>query len=142
MKKILITSTKFSGEISAIYADDLLLVSIDFSMAQLNAEQIDWMKGRIPSKLFAEFSDCFKGVPITALMEGYEVTFDMFWHAYGEKINRLRCEKRWDKLSKTDKAKAYAGVAVYLRHLAKNTWQSKANPDTYLMNKYWNNEWK
>lgn len=143
MKKILITSANFSGEIQVVYGEDLLLMTIDFSYADCSPEQISWTKLRVPAVLDAQFQDAFAGAKsINIVMEGYEVTFEMFWQAYGEKINKIRCEKRWEKLSKADRQKAFAGVAKYLKHLAKNSWQNKANPDTYLMNKYWLNEWK
>ena len=143
MKRIIITSTKFQGEVICIYAETLLLVSIDFLNTDLSAEQRAWFKGRIPAKLFAEFHQCFQGVPVDVVMEGYEITFEMFWEAYNEKINRERCLKRWNGMSKADRQKAYAGVAAYDRHLARQSWgKNKANPDTYLRDKYWNNEWK
>lgn len=146
MKKIIITSDNFGGEVYAVYDLEGQLISIDFAASNLTAAQKDWIKVHLPvagGDHLAYIKDCFGGAKsVRILMEGYEVTFDMFWQAYGEKVNRIRCEKRWDKLSKADRQKAFSGLAAYQRHLARNNWQNKANPDTYLMNKYWENEWK
>ena len=71
----------------------------------------------------------------------FEVNFDMFWKAYNHKINKLRAVALWGKLSKTDQVKAYYGVAVYDKFLKKEGYRKKADPETYLRNKMYDNEY-
>lgn len=147
MEKIIISSDNFGGEVYALYGVGGELLSLEFGSAALSDVQKSWLKAHIPVNIttmgLAEIRACFEGAKSVRInKEACEVTFDLFWAAYGEKVNRLRCEKRWERLGKAERQRAYAGVKVYFRYLARNSWQNKANPDTYLMNKYWENEWK
>jgi len=142
MKRIITTSAAFSGEVYIVYGENNMLLLIDFMNAVLSPEQINFLKQFTPVFYNDQFPEAFGKARLEFVIEGYEVTFDMFWRKYDEKLNRDRCLKRWDRMPKADRAKAYAGITPYFRHLQKNTWKNKANPDTYLRDKYWENEWK
>jgi hypothetical protein len=66
----------------------------------------------------------------------------MFWQRYDKKINRKRCEPLWEKLSKPKQVAAWAGIDAYNKFLQANSWRKKADPETYLRNEMWENEWK
>jgi hypothetical protein len=66
----------------------------------------------------------------------------MFWQLYDKKINRKRCEPLWDKLSKNKQVAAWAGINAYNKFLQANSWRKKADPESYLKNEMWENEWK
>lgn len=144
MKKVIITSKNFSGEIILLYGADLMLLSMDFQGVALSAEQIDWIKNRTPVILHQRISDCFSiKAGLEFVLADYEISFEMFWTKYGQKINADRCKGLWKKLSDADKIKAYAGIDAYNRHLASLTWnKNRADPENYLKKKYWNNEWQ
>jgi hypothetical protein len=67
--------------------------------------------------------------------------YDMFWKAYNKKINNKRCIQLWNKMSKTKQVKAYYGITQYDKFLSKEDWRTKADPETYLRNEMFYNEW-
>lgn len=71
-----------------------------------------------------------------------DVSFDKFWALYGKKINRKRAEVVFNKLSNEDKFLAILGIKKYDWFLTKiEPWRSKADPETYLKNRMYENEW-
>lgn len=142
MKRIIITSNGFFGQVYAVYGDDLMLRSLEMTAAQLTPAQVEWLKENIPTLLYAEMAEHLATKRLHCVIEGYEVSFDQFWDAYDEKINVGRCKPVWNKLTAGEKAQAYMGILAYNRHLAEQPWKTKANPENYLKQKYWNNKWK
>ena len=140
MKQLTLMSPKFDGEIDLIYGSNDQLVLMDLQKAYLTNNQVRLLKERIPTLLSEEFHDMFKS--FTIIEKGYAVPFESFWTKYGKKINRLRCEKIWHKLSEAEQVNAFVGLTHYEYHLKCNKWKSKADPETYLKNRYWENEWK
>ena len=142
MKRFIITGT-FPGEVYAIYGAEQTLLSLDFRAAELRAEQIDWIKARIPTVAEQEQFNAFLAVGKMMLtVEGAEVTFEEFWTRYGRKVNKKRCEAIWSRLSGAKRAKAYFGIMAYFAFLDRVKWRSKADPETYLKEEYWETDWK
>jgi hypothetical protein len=136
MKQLIMTSPKFSGEITVLYGTDDQLIMIDMQQAELKASQVKAFKEAIPVFLSDEMPELFKS--FTIIKKGY-----MFWDAYNKKRNRDRAEKLWDKMSEVNKAKAYLGLNLYNRYCELNvSWYNKLDPENYLRNQSWNNEWK
>ena len=48
----------------------------------------------------------------------------------------------WNKLGKTEQVKAYYGITTYDKYLSRETWRGKVDPENYLRNQMWENEWK
>jgi hypothetical protein len=143
MNKYIVTSSKFSGEIQLLYGPDGRLLVIDFLHCDLNDVQIDYFKRHVPISYTEDtFKSSFGKSELSVIREGFRVEFEQFWDRYNQKHNRERCLKLWSKLSEAEKVKAYYGLVAYERHLSLNTWKSKADPDTYLRNKLWQNQWK
>jgi hypothetical protein len=144
MKRYLITSAAFTGEIQVLYGQDAKLLYIDFLNCEMTEEQISFFKNALPVYYSDDnFNKAFASAKSINIQEqGYRISFDQFWSKYNMKRNRLRCEKLWTKLSEADQVNAYFGLRGYDRHLMLNTWKTKADPDTYLRNRYWENEWK
>jgi hypothetical protein len=145
MKRLIITSPAFNGEINVLYGLDHSLQFIDFMKCDLNSEQMDYFKQHCPSRFdlkVDQFISFFPRNPrFNIADEKYFVTFDHWWNRYGLKRNRERSEKLWSKLSQADQAAALFKLGRYERYCQVNTWYTKADPDTYLRNKYWNNDW-
>lgn len=141
MKKILITHLSFTGEVELLFREDGTLVKMDTSNCNMTTAITNGFKNRVPAHI-NHLQEAFDGKNVVIREAEYEVTFEMFWNAYNKKINRLRCIKLWDKLNKTDRALAYVGIKEYDRYLFKNEWRGKADPETYLRNRYWENEYK
>jgi hypothetical protein len=70
--------------------------------------------------------------------KGNENTFSEFWDLYDKKIDREKCEKKWDKLNELDIEAIFKTVPAYIK--ATPDKQYRKNPATYLNNHSWKNE--
>lgn len=148
MKRYIITSPAFSGSVNVLYGTDDKLQFIDFMKCEMSMYQVDFFKTRIPAYFsgnegsIPELLKAFgQGNRLSIVEEGYKVTFDQFFDRYAIKRNKQRVQKIWDKLNEADQVNAYFKLGNYERHLALNTWKTKAEPDTYLRNRYWEGDW-
>jgi hypothetical protein len=142
MRKYIITSPAFTGEIHVLYGTDDKLVLIDFMKSDLTEEQINYFKTQLPALYSEKFKESFGSSRLAILEEGFRVTFEQFWNRYETKINRIRAEKQWNKLSEADQVNAFVKYALYDRHLKLNPWKNKVDPERYLKDRYWESEWK
>lgn len=150
MKRYLLTATSFTGTAILIYNDEGILCLLDLTQATLPGKQLAWFFRNIPTHYngnpekdepgLKQFLDNRQGVTLTE--EHLEIDFEMFWVKYAVKHNKKRCESLWKKLGSNKQQAAYYGVANYDRFLAKEKWRNKADPETYLRNEMWENEWK
>lgn len=67
-----------------------------------------------------------------------KIEFDLFWDLYGKKLDKPKCQLKWNKLSK----KIQQEILDYLPAYIKSTpdIQYRKNPATFLNNKSWENE--
>lgn len=142
MKRYIITSPRFTGEINVLYGLDNKLLFIDFMKCDLTDVQLKWFKVHCPIYFSETFLDAFPNSQLNLIEEAYVVTFEMWWKRYGLKHNKARCLSLWNRLSQADQVNAYFKLGQYERHLSLNQWKTKADPDTYLRNRYWESEWK
>jgi hypothetical protein len=143
MKKLILTSEAYEGEVLLMYDADNHLVVLDMMAAKLDAVQIDFMKKLAPVVYDKKtFQASFRSDSLKVVESAFQITFEMFWDRYAKKINKDRCDRLWKRLTEAEKAKAWLGLNRYLYHLALNTWKTKADPETYLSKKYYENEWK
>ncbi len=139
MQLFKITNPNFTGEIEVLYNGKL--VKFDCTNAQIDEETISAFKRAIPTNInvFIKGEWCSK---YTTVVEAeYIVSFDMFWRAYDKKINKARAMPIFEKLTKTEQVKAYMGIKAYDKYLTKEKWRTKADPENYLRNKTWENEY-
>lgn len=67
--------------------------------------------------------------------------FTDWWNLYDHKCDRKKCEKKWGKLSQSDKEKAMAHTERYVATtFTDGTFPSRRHPSTYLNNENWNDE--
>ena len=71
-----------------------------------------------------------------SLKQSYD--FEKFWDAYGKKVDRVKCEKAWNKLSKDEIEKINTTVELYVK--SKSDIQFRKNPLSYLNGKCFNDE--
>jgi predicted phage replisome organizer len=64
--------------------------------------------------------------------------FDEFWNKYDKKIAKGSCEKKWKKLSETDKESILSTVSAFVRSTPDVTF--RPHPLTYLNQKRWEDE--
>lgn len=142
MKDILTTYTivgsNFPGTIILKYdlKGDLRHFSIE--EAELNQEQREWLYLRVP--INENKVGVFRSIKTFTVHKGEpDISFDVFWEAYGNKVKRVKTKAIWDKMTKADRLNALAGIRGYDRYLAK-TRIAKAHPSTYLNQSYWEDE--
>ena len=144
MKKLILTSPRFQGEVNVVYGEKQELLLIDLSSASMEDYQVDVLKARTPAR-FSDITQLFEAYgtkTLRVIEEAYEVSFENdFWTPYNKKVNKQRVLKLWDNLSKAEQANAVAGLKRYKKHLSENTWKTKADPERYLKDKMWLNEW-
>lgn len=140
MKKFIITSEGFAGEVHIVYNNSVLML-LDLSQAELNPEQVHYFKEKSPTMYFPDSFGQHFSSKLTIVEASFEVTFEMFWAKYAHKINRDRCVKLWDKMSITDRIKAYFGITPYFAYLGRTGFRNKKDPENYLRNKMWLTDW-
>lgn len=142
MKRFLITSPKFTGQAELQYNDKGTLCKIDCTQAVMEEITIMHFKQAVPATLSKLISGRAFSSDTIIVEADFEVTFEMFWEAYRKKINKLRCIPLWNKLSKVEQVSAYYGISTYDKYLHRESWRTKQDPENYLRNKAWLNEYK
>ncbi|MBS1641330.1 MAG: hypothetical protein JST94_11880 [Bacteroidetes bacterium] len=143
MRRFLISNAdKFEGTAEIIYNNAGLLCKIDLTQCVMDGNIIEQVKRVIPFNisLFVEAKWC--GVGTTVVEGDYEINFEMFWAKYNKKINKKRALAIWNKINKTEQVKSYYGIEPYDKYLKETKWRNKADPDTYLRNEMYDNEYK
>jgi hypothetical protein len=67
-----------------------------------------------------------------------ENSFEHFWATYQKKVGRKKCEAKWGRLSKKDKADCMKALPRYVD--ATPDKQYRMNPETYLNGRRWEDE--
>lgn len=143
MLKLIATSPKYQGEVIIVYGDDNKLLLLDMQGAALSVNQTGYLTTRMPVLYDTNFQQHFADAPITFIESSYEVGFEEFWKLYNKKVNKARCLPIWDKLSQADQVAAYTGLRRYNAFLASLEWnRTKADPERFLKDKMWLNDWK
>lgn len=65
-------------------------------------------------------------------------SFEAFWDEYDKKVERVKCERKWNKLPLCERKKAMEYIPLYKE--AQPNKQYRKNPDTFINNKSWNDE--
>jgi hypothetical protein len=141
MRRFIINSPKFQGNAEVFYTEGGILCKIDLTQCVMSEMIIHHFKCSVPPTLIRLLEGKAFSEETTIVEAEFIITFDMFWTAYGKKINRLRCEKLWSQLNKMDHVKAFHGIPFYDGFLKINKWRTKADPEKYLKDMMWENEW-
>lgn len=140
MRTYSITSSKFEGEIVAVYDDCHELINLDISKAEMDLIQKNWLMANSPTteNKLQEMKSKSPFMVITLIPER-EITFEAFWQHYDDKINssKKRTKAKWEKMTKTQQTKAYHYIDRYFRSLPYGTRKKYA--ETYLNAELWNN---
>jgi len=140
MKRYLMTSTAWDGEIELEYTDNGLLLSCDLSGTGLTESQHVWFLRKLPREL-AELAALCKGrdtVTLTELAET-EVTFALFWNRYDEKVrsSKKKAERAWNRLNQSSRIKAYRYIQRYEQSIPPGV--AKKYAESYLNAELWDN---
>lgn len=66
------------------------------------------------------------------------IPFDVFWQMYDKKVDRGKCEPKWNRLSDKERSECMARLPEYV--MATPDKRFRRDPETYLNNKSWENE--
>jgi hypothetical protein len=142
MRRFIISSNKFKGQVELVYNSAGVICIIDMFQAVIDTEMVLRFKDAIPVTVENLLAGNAFSKATTIVETDFTITFEMFWQQYDKKINRKRCEPLWNKLSKNKQVTAWAGIDAYNKFLQLNSWRKKADPETYLRNEMFDNEWK
>ena len=139
MKIFHITSNIFNGYVELKFNDFEAFVGIDFSESNVTDDQQKWFMTKIPANvhalgIFKEHADL---LTVTEVVQ--ELTFDMFWKRYDDKISssKKKTLAKWNKMSAAEQAKAYRHIHKYFSSIPSGTRKKYA--ETYLNAELWNN---
>ena len=108
----------------------------------LTSAQVEYIVANLPRSL-EKLEALAKIVKGAILEQDIDTTFTGFWSAYGYKVGKkARAEKLWGVLKEDERRAAITGIAKYDRYLAGKIRMEKAYPETYLSNRYWENDYK
>lgn len=141
MRRFLITSPNYTGQAEIVFNNDGTLCRIDLTDTDMQPSMVKGFKDRVCVHV-DQIPDMITGSKATIIESDFEVSFDMFWKKYNKKINKVRCIQLFAKLNKSQQVMAYMGIDDYTKYLKKETWRTKADPETYLRKQYWENEYK
>ncbi|MDP1812360.1 MAG: hypothetical protein Q8K66_13240 [Sediminibacterium sp.] len=142
MRRFVITSSKFKGQVEALYNLKQLLFRVDFNAAELTKEGIAYIKHRIPVHE-ENIYDAFKETGITAIEADFEVSFDDFKREYPYKRNTHLAEAYWPRLTSSQQYQAFIAAIDYRAHCAKNkSWYKPMIAETWLKKEEYRNDWK
>lgn len=119
-------------------------MSLDVTQFQRIKELcLDFFRTGITLAEYPEVGDLVNEKPSTILMSGItkaaeEVAFSTWWDLYGKKIDRAKCEKKWNKLTVAEKQACLAATPAYVASTP--DLQYRRHPATYLNNKSWENQ--
>ena len=142
MRQFIVTSTKFKGQAVLLYNDKEVVCMIDLQQTNMDAENTSHFKNAVPLTIKHIESGTGFSKETTCVEVDFVVTFEMFWQKYDKKINKKRCEPMWEKMTKAKQVAAWAGIDAYEAFLLATSWRKKADPETFLRNEMWENEWK
>jgi hypothetical protein len=135
MIDFVLTSPAFEGEITFKYDLKGYLKAFE-SNAELSDDQVKWLLNNLP-KTLEDIDEMRRKKMSGTIKQVYkEITFDMFYNAYGYKEDKQEAMKVWSKLTAREQQEAYDYIPRYKANLAHNGVARKY-PKTYLRQKPW-----
>ena len=68
-----------------------------------------------------------------------EKNFDSFWDLYDKKIERKKCESKWDRLPESEREVILKFIPVYKK--SEPNLKFRKNPYTFLNSEIWKDDW-
>lgn len=139
MKKYLLTSDSFDGNVVLGYQENDLL-TLYSNDSEMTEPQRIWLLKNLPCHL-SQVQHLAKQIKGKLEEMPEDISFNSFWSAYKKKINLKRCTPLFEKLSDADKLRAINAIKPYDAYLTRTKFRGKADPDTYLRNRYFETDW-
>ncbi len=138
-KTFLLTSTLWAGEVELRYDEMGYLTHFDLNRSEMTKEQhisfLQWLP-RTKDELDYIIK---KATHLTLSDFVQEVTFEMFWDRYNEKVrsSKKKTLRIWERLSMNNRVRAYNHISRYENNI--NPGVAKKYAETYLNAELWNN---
>jgi hypothetical protein len=135
MIHFLITGQSFEGSFSLRYNDAGRFVgsSID---AELSDKQLRFVCEHTPA-FRHEVEEWCKRSNLKFVEHIDEPEFSDFYDAFGNKVGRHKAENVWNRITKSDRIKAFVYISQYKSWLKVNPGIAHLHPATYLNQKRW-----
>jgi hypothetical protein len=126
----------FEGYVEYVFGDSGLLDKMEIR-AELSEKQQVYLLKNLPREI--QELDRLKSNTSTITEIKTEVTFDMFWVKYDDKVNssKKRTEAKWNKMPKSERIRAYNFITRYFQSIPPGTRKKYA--ETYLNDELWAN---
>jgi hypothetical protein len=136
MTTYLATSRAYGGCIALTYNEEDQLAIVNLSEAQLSPRQREWVLRHAPlhPSGLPEFARHTRSI---LTEQPQQITFEMFYQAYGVKEARKKAQTAWNKLSRAEQVKAYRYIPR-LKNKYLNSGVPLPYPATYLNQQRWN----
>jgi hypothetical protein len=135
MIEFVLNSPSFEGEVTFKYDLKGFLKAYE-NNAHLSDDQVIWLLTNLP-KTLTDIDEMRKKKMTGTIKQVYkEITFEMFWNAYGYKEDKQDAEKIWGKLTARERQEAYDYIPRYNKKIALSGL-AKKYPKTYLRGKPW-----
>lgn len=145
MKRYIITSEKFTGQVELLYKerDGLMLINkIDLSGSNCSAAQIVRIVQAAPV-LASAIDSAYRALPVTIVEAEIIVTLEDFKHEYPYARNMHLLPPVWDKMPQTDKILAVTAAKEYRKYCERNQqWYKAKIAKAWLTGKEYLNDWK
>ena len=139
MKKFILTSPKFTGEVIFGYNETDRLVYYENTSA-MTEQQLDWLLGHLPHAS-SWINSIIKNANGTRIVEVPEdLTFERFWNSYDKKINRKRAEPLFEKLNDAAKMQAIVRIKTYQEY-CHYKGRGIADPEKYIRDRFFETDW-
>lgn len=142
MKRYLISSPKYTGDIDVLYDAEGRLVKLDFMGTNCSTGQITGAKARIPADV-TQLADAFADTDVKIIPTDVVVTVEDFKREYPYQRNMHLLPPIWEKLSTSDRVQAVYAAIEYRRYCEREKhWYKPKIAAAWLKEKQWLNDWK
>jgi hypothetical protein len=115
----------------------------DFEVRQLSGREVrklclDFFRTGIILASDTVVSGSSADTPAITPHPSEDTSFTTWWDMYGKKIDRAKCERKWNKLTLAERQACLAATPAYVASTP--DLQYRRHPATYLNNKSWENQ--
>lgn len=137
MREFILTSEKFTGSVVIRFSDSDSFTAIDFAGSEATKDQQAWFLSHLPATVLS--LEIYRKNGIVCEEVKKEITFKAMWDLYDDKVtsSKKRSLAKWNKMNKTEQARAYNYVKKYFANIPSGT--RKKYLETYLNSEMWNN---
>lgn len=136
MKTVILTSSKFAGEVELRYNQSNMLWYFE-NRSDMDSTAQAWLITNMPIHTadITHFIDRTKTLKVTEIRK--EISFEDFWNKYDNKAvsSKKKALTRWKNMSKVQRYKAYYYISIYLSALPQGV--SRKYAETYLNSEIW-----